>query len=128
MFAQSSPVPLTPCVISLIDGDAPLRRGRQLMLRSERFDVRAYATSAAVLADPNARASACLIVDVGMPDIGGIDLVRMMRLGSWRGGAILLGGPDVVDPDLEEGDIRLPKAVADQPLLDAIRAVLATAG
>ena len=75
MFAQLSPVPVTPWVISLVDGDATLRRGRQLMLRSERYDVRSYATCAAVLADPNARASSCIVVDDEMPEMGGVDLI-----------------------------------------------------
>lgn len=124
MFAQLSPVPVTPWVISLVDGDATLRRGRQLMLRSERYDVRSYATCAAVLADPNARASSCIVVDDEMPEMGGVDLIRSMRLGGWRGRAILLAGSDAVDPAIEDGDIWLPKSVADRPLLNAIRAVV----
>ncbi|MEO5867811.1 MAG: response regulator [Sphingomonas sp.] len=121
MFAQVSPVPVKPCVISLVDGDATLRRGRQLMLRSERFDVRAYATCATVLADPRARASSCVVVDVEMPEMSGTELVRMMRLGGWRGSAIFLTGSGVVDPAIVNGDLWLPESVADWSLLEAIR-------
>jgi FixJ family two-component response regulator len=114
--------------VSLVDGDATVRRNRQLMLRAENFDVRSYATGAALIADPLARATACLVVDVDMPGLGGPDLVRSLRLRGWRGRAILLRSVDASDGvarDAErDGDTILLKTVADRPLLDAIRAAL----
>jgi len=37
--------------VSLVDGESSVRRGRQLMLRSEGYAVRSYPTCAAILAD-----------------------------------------------------------------------------
>lgn len=75
-----------------------LRHARQLMLRAEGSDVRAYASCAAALADPLAIASDCVIADVNMGAIGGFDLLRLMRTKGWDGAGILLA--DVVPPSL----------------------------
>lgn len=83
------------------------------MLWLEWFDVCVYVMFVVVLVDLNVCVSVCFIVDVGMFDIGGIDLVWMMCFGSWCGGVILFGGLDVVDLDFEEGDIWLLKVVVD---------------
>lgn len=129
MYAQVKEAPVARVGISLVDGDAAVRRERQLMLRSENFDVRSYATGAALIADPLARATACLVVDVDMPGLGGIELVQSLRIQGWRGTAILLRSIDVTDSiarDAErDGDTLLLKTVADRPLLEAIRAALA---
>ncbi|GGA60370.1 response regulator [Sphingomonas psychrolutea] len=129
MHALVKEEPIARIGISLVDGDAAVRRERQLMLRSESFDVRSYATGAALIADPLARATACLVVDVDMPGLGGIELVQSLRIQGWRGTAILLRSIDVTDSiarDAErDGDTLLLKTVADRPLLEAIRAALA---
>lgn len=129
MHALVKEEPIARIGISLVDGDAAVRRERQLMLRSENFDVRSYATGAALIADPLARATACLVVDVDMPGLGGIELVQSLRIQGWRGTAILLRSIDVTDSiarDAErDGDTLLLKTVADRPLLEAIRAALA---
>jgi FixJ family two-component response regulator len=128
MHAQISEAPVARIGISLVDGDAAVRRERQLMLRSENFDVRSYATGAALIADPLARATACLVVDVDTPGLGGLGLVQSLRVQGWRGTAILLRSVDVPDSiarDTErDGDTLLLKTVADRPLLEAIRAAL----
>ena len=129
MHALVKEEPIARIGISLVDGDAAVRRERQLMLRSESFDVRSYATGAALIADPLARATAWLVVDVDMPGLGGIELVQSLRIQGWRGTAILLRSIDVTDSiarDAErDGDTLLLKTVADRPLLEAIRAALA---
>ncbi|WP_293881972.1 response regulator [Sphingomonas sp.] len=128
MHAQLSEAPVARIGISLVDGDATARRDRQLMLRAENFDVRSYATGAALIADPLARATACLVVDVDMPGLGGVELVQSLRVSGWRGTAILLRSVDVSDSvarDAErDGDTLLLKTMADRPLLEAIRAAL----
>lgn len=115
-------------MIALVDGDARARRERQLMLRAERFDVRAYASDAALLADPQAQSSACIIADIGSADPAGYPLLQRMRAGGWRGTAILLdaGAPgDGRCAARIAGDLALPRSIADRPLLQAIHAELA---
>lgn len=130
MHLQAEPRPDVGLCIALVDGDPALRRARQLMLLSEHFDVRAYSTCDALLADPAAQRFACLIADVDMPGIGGFELITSLRATGWSGSAILLSD----DPASEMAEridragvaALLPKALANRPLLQAIR--LAVAG
>jgi FixJ family two-component response regulator len=112
--------------VSLVDGDSAIRHARQLMLRSEDYDVRSYATCAALLADPRSRDYPCIILDLEMEDIDGPALLREMRASGWRGKAILLDGLDPGSPMLFEaarhGDAVLARNVGDRALLTAIEA------
>lgn len=113
--------------ISLVDGEPEVRRARQLMLRSENYDVRSYATSAALLADPHSRESFCIVLDVHLNDGDGIDLLKSMRATGWRGKAILLCGIEpegVITGDVDKfGDRVLARTIADGPLVAAIASI-----
>ena len=110
--------------VSLVDGDPLIRHARQLMLRSEDYDVRSYATCAALLADSRSRDYPCIILDLEMEDIDGQDLLRQMRASGWRGKALLLDGLHPDSPTLQEaqrhGDTVLERNVGDRALLTAI--------
>jgi FixJ family two-component response regulator len=110
--------------VSLVDGDPAIRHARQLMLRSENFDVRSYATCAALLADPRSRDYPCIVLDLQMKGMDGPALLREMRARGWRGKALILDDRVAGSPILEEaeqhGDIVLPHDVGDQALLTAI--------
>ncbi|MBA3896564.1 MAG: histidine kinase [Sphingomonadaceae bacterium] len=114
--------------IALVDGDATIRHARQLLLRAQGSDVRAYPSCAAALADPMAIASDCVVADVDMGAIGGIDLLRLMRGKGWHGEGILLA--DVVPPalrmiGLNEGFVVMrPAALDDRRLLMAVDVAL----
>jgi len=110
--------------VSLVDGNPAIRHARQIMLRSENYDVRSYATCAALLADPRSRDYPCIVLDVEMEDIDGIDLLTRMRASGWQGRAILLDG---FDPDdalvrqvLRNGDRIEDRSIGDAALLGAI--------
>ena len=114
--------------VSLVDGESTVRRARQLMLRSEGYAVRSYPTCAAILADPQSRDYPCIILDLEMEDIGGMDLLRQMRASGWRGKALLLDGMDPSSPMVLEaerhGDTVLRRTVGDRMLLTAIAAAI----
>lgn len=115
--------------IALIDGTAEARHARQLMLRAEGFDVRAYASALPLLSDPRVRANACIVAAIEMPQLGGVGLLRAMRAQGWQGKAILLAeerSPALVllaaDQDFT---LIAPTEVSDGPLLAGIRAAFA---
>lgn len=112
--------------ISLVDGEPAIRRARQLMLRSENYEVRSYATCAALLADPRSRDYRCIVVDVHMAEGEGIELLKAMRATGWHGQGILLDGIAPGSPlrhDAERhGDQVLEHSIADGPLVVAIAA------
>jgi len=112
--------------VSLVDGDPTVRHARQLMLRSEKYDVKSYSTCAALLADPQSRNYPCIILDLDMEEVDGVDLLRKMRASGWRGKALLLDGLDpgsdlMLEAELH-GDKVLPRDLGDQKLLTAIAA------
>ena len=110
--------------VSLVDGDSTIRHARQLMLRSEDYDVRSYATCAALLADPRSRDYPCIILDLEMEDIDGPALLREMRASGWRGKAMLLDGLNPGSAMLIEaerhGDTVFARNIGDRALLTAI--------
>lgn len=112
--------------ISLVDGNPDVRHARQLMLRSEKYDVRSYPTCAALLADPASRNYSCIILDLEMEETDGVELLRQMRASGWRGKAMLLDGLHPGSAMLREaeqhGDKVLRRDVGDQTLLTAIAA------
>ncbi|WP_375395455.1 response regulator [uncultured Sphingomonas sp.] len=112
--------------VSLVDGNPAVRHARQLMLRSEKYDVRSYPTCAAILADPRSRDCPCIILDLDMDAADGVDLLRQMRASGWRGKALLLHGLHPESGMLHEaerhGDRVLQHDVGDRTLLAAIAA------
>lgn len=77
-------------VIALVDDDPGVRRSVQLLLRSRGYDVRSYASSAAMLADAQVLDAACLVTDYLMPEIDGIAVLDALRERGWNGPAILV--------------------------------------
>jgi FixJ family two-component response regulator len=121
--------PTVPSSIALVDGDPALRRARLLMLRAEGFEVRAYPVCAALLADPQAFRSTCVIADAEMGDLSGQQLLHAMREAGWVGSAILLADTGLTEPSSAANDRAfvavLPKTLSDGPLLKAIRSAIA---
>ena len=114
--------------VLLVEGDPAVRRARQIMLLSEQYDVRSYATGAAVLADPRSRAVPCIVVDTEGSPGAGIDVVEALRASGWRGTAILLDGSmpstALLRAAERHGDKVLDRATGDGALLSAIAASL----
>jgi len=66
-------------VVHIIDDDEALRESLAFLLRTAQVEVESYASAGAFLeAIPNARLS-CIITDVRMPGMSGIDLLRRLR-------------------------------------------------
>lgn len=114
--------------ISLVDGEPAVRRARQLMLRAESYNVRSYSTCAALLADPRSRDYPCIVVDVHMTELDGIELLEAMRASGWCGKGILLDGIEpgsaLMHNAEQHGDQVLERTIADGPLVAAIEASL----
>ncbi len=65
--------------VYVIDDDDAARHSLEFLLRSARMQVRSYESAVAFLADlPNATAG-CIITDVRMPEISGVDLLKRLK-------------------------------------------------
>jgi FixJ family two-component response regulator len=78
--------------VLLVEDEHGVRRSLQLLLRGRGLDVRAYASGAALLADPLALSAACLVADYKMPELSGFDVLRGLRDLGWMGQALLITG------------------------------------
>ena len=66
-------------VVHVIDDDDAVRQSLEFLLRSARIDVKTYESAAAFLAARPPGGSGCVITDVRMPDISGIELLRRLN-------------------------------------------------
>ena len=60
--------------VLLVDNDASLRRALERTVRRAGFDVECFASIAALVASGAAKRGACLVLDIDLPGVGGIDL------------------------------------------------------
>jgi FixJ family two-component response regulator len=119
-----------PCIL-VVEDDSAVRRSLQLLLRAQGYDVRAYGSALAALADDKARRAACLVADLSMPDVDGIELLSELRATSWQGPAVLISGHLTGHSrDAATGvgyDVVLDKPVIDSKLTEVVAGLLATA-
>jgi FixJ family two-component response regulator len=78
--------------VLLVEDDAAVRRSTQLLLSSEGYDVRSYASGAGLARDPEALKASCLVADLLMPDGDALGLLEELRGAGWKGPAILISG------------------------------------
>ena len=64
----------TETLISIIDDDVDFREAIARLMKSRGFTVEAFPSALAFLSCPNVRNTSCLIVDVHMPRMTGIEL------------------------------------------------------
>ncbi|WP_404714333.1 response regulator [Sphingomonas sp. MMS24-J13] len=110
--------------ILVVEDDPGVRRSLQLLLQGRGFDVRSYASGAALLADRTTRDAACFVADYAMPDIDGMALLRELRADGWNGPAVLITAyhsPTLEERATIEGFARVfQKPLMDHVLTDAV--------
>jgi FixJ family two-component response regulator len=113
-----------PCV-SVVDDDALVRKSLERLLRSAGFAVRSFPSSRDFLEQNHAAAAACLVLDLSMPDGGGLELQReLARRGDGCPVVFLTGRGDVPSSveAMKAGAVDfLTKPVEREKLLAAVR-------
>jgi FixJ family two-component response regulator len=108
----------------LVEDDAGVRRSLQLLLQAKGFDVRAYATGAALLADPSADGASLFVADYSMDDLDGIEVLSRLRARGWAKPAVLItafSSPALDARARANGfDKVLEKPFRDQVLIDTV--------
>jgi len=108
----------------LVEDDDGVRRSLQLLFRARGFDVRAYATGTALLADPLSRDASCFVADYRLEAIDGIEVLSRLRESGWSGPAVLITAfpsADLSDRALSRGFSQvLEKPFREQALGDAV--------
>jgi two-component system response regulator FixJ len=69
----------TDVVVHVIDDDDAVRESLTFLLKAAGLAVRTYENATAFLRDDPKAKSGCIVTDVRMPDISGLDLLRRLR-------------------------------------------------
>src|SRR5947209_2919444 len=115
-------------VVSIVDDDASVRRSTRRLLRSSGFRAEAFASAEEFLASKSAGETACLILDLRMPGINGLELQRRLTQNGDPVPVIFLS-PHASEEDersaLRAGAVQfLRKPISKEALLGAIRDAL----
>jgi FixJ family two-component response regulator len=71
-------VPDTEAIVFVVDDDASVREALARLIRSGGLRVEVFASAEEFLTRPRADAPSCLVLDVQLPDLSGLDLQRRM--------------------------------------------------
>jgi FixJ family two-component response regulator len=116
------------CLISIVDDDEAFREAMTSLMKSVGFEVEAFASAEDFLAFPRLDSTSCLIADVHMPTMTGIELHKQLMASGRQIPVILMTAyPDdnVRVRALASGVIGyLSKTFDDDALLGFVRSAL----
>ncbi len=99
------------CVVHIVDDEDPVRKSLAFLLAAEGFAVRVHESAGAFLKIAPGLRNACLVTDLRMPEIDGVDLLRSLRAQGIRIPAIVISG---------HGDVPMAVAAMKAGALDFI--------
>ena len=115
-------------VVSIVDDDVSVRRSTRRLLRCSGFRVEAFASAEEFLDSESARKTACLILDLRMPGMNGLELQRRLSQNGDRIPIIFLSAHASEEDErsaLRAGAVQfLRKPISKEALLSAIREAL----
>jgi len=118
-------------VVCIVDDDASLRRSLRNLLMSVGFPVQTFESAEAFMASLDRDSIGCVVLDVRMAGMSGIDLLRHLVATGSRIPVIILtahADDETRRRSLEAGAVAfLEKPVRSAALLDAVRTALSSA-
>lgn len=115
-------------LLSVVDDDEMLRESLPDLLREFGFMARAFSSGQEFLLSDYADQTSCLILDVSMPGMSGLDLQRELKRRKQSIPIIFISAQmdeDIRKQALQRGAVRfLHKPFSDTDLLDAVNAAL----
>ncbi|WP_159729096.1 response regulator transcription factor [Methylosinus sp. Ce-a6] len=118
-----------PPLVHLVDDDPAIRDALTLMFRSRGFRPRAYCAADECLADAGPLTSGCVVADMRLPDMTGVELTRRLRaLGATPPVVIITasaGASLTVEALAAGASDLLEKPFDDEALLASVRRALA---
>ena len=116
-------------LVFVVDDDASLRASLQDLLESVGLQVVACASAQEFLRRPRPEGPSCLVLDVRLPGLSGLELQRWLAAGDLTIPIIFITGHGDIPMSVQAmkaGAVEfLPKPFRDQDLLDAIHQALA---
>ena len=117
-------------MVSVVDDDQSLRRSLRNLLTSVGFQVETFASAEDFLSSNQQGDTGCLVLDLRMGGMNGLDLLRHLAASGSRIPAVILtahGDDDARQRSLEAGAVAfLGKPFRVDALLEAVRQALGT--
>lgn len=118
-------------IIHIVDDEAPVRASLAFLLMSAGFAVRAHDSGPAFLAALSDTSGVCLVTDLRMPEMNGVELLEALTRRGHKVPAIVVTGHGDVPmavAAMKAGAIDfIEKPFADDVIIDAIHRACATA-
>lgn len=112
-------------LIYVVDDDVSVRTSLERLVRSVGFEVRSFPSAAEFLSQGPENRPCCLVVDVRMPGLSGLDLQESLSTSGWTAPIIFITGHGTVPMSvraMRAGAVNfLQKPFEDQEILDSIR-------
>ena len=118
-MAQPTPI------VFVVDDDISVRESLEALIRSEGWEAETFASAQAFLARPRPSVPSCLVLDVSLPDLNGLDLQKRIAVDRAEMPIIFITGygdvPMTVQAMKAGAAEFLTKPFGDEALLSAIR-------
>src|SRR5204863_1361359 len=75
---RSSSVAQPTPIVFVVDDDISVRESLEALIRSEGWETETFASAEAFLAHPRVFGPSCLVLDVSLPDLNGLDLQKRL--------------------------------------------------
>jgi FixJ family two-component response regulator len=111
-------------VVYVVEDDPAVRDSIRALLECENLGVRGFASCEELLAERAPWRFACLLLDVNLPSMNGLDFLEGLRARGFAGNAVIMtANPDPVvrRRAAEAGAMLLEKPFDRQALLDLVR-------
>jgi len=118
-------------LVSIVDDDASVRKGLARLLKSAGYDAETFASASEYLARPRPEEPGCLLLDVRMPGLSGLELQEALARTGRRISIVFISGHGDIPGSvkaMKSGAVDfLTKPVDDRELLGAIERAVAKA-
>jgi FixJ family two-component response regulator len=126
--SRTSRVSAVEPVVFVVDDDVSVRESLELLIRVSGWNVETFASAREFLARPRALVPSCLVLDVSLPDLNGLDLQKRVAVDRSDMPVVFITGHGDIPMSVEAmkaGAIGfLTKPFGDDVLLDAIKEAL----
>ena len=115
-------------IVFIVDDDLSVRRSTERLVRSAGFNAQSFAAAGEFLKNPRPEGPACLVLDVRMPGLNGMDLQHELNQTGIHIPIIFITGHGDIPMSvraMKAGAVEfLTKPFRSRSLLDAIRAAI----
>src|ERR1700722_20281700 len=112
-------------IVFVVDDDVSVRESLESLIRCAGWEPETFASAQEFLSRPRVLAPSCLVLDVTLPDLNGLDLQKRVAVDRIDMPIFLIacyGDVPMTDQAMKAIDVKfLTKAFADDVLLSAIR-------